>query len=187
MIKHGISIDLETLGLHNDAPIFAIGACRFNYDGSDWGIGQGQYFSMEVNPEGQGHPQVSNLFFWLQNDTRQLFASQYADPLDGVLLKLNEWFADFEGNIWIRGNKDSVWLESAYARHPGIKPPFRYNQFREVRTLIDFAQQVVPHDERLNRGFTLPERWEQEHEALDDARYQARCIQAVYKAFPIKE
>jgi hypothetical protein len=195
-----ISIDLETGSLRPDAPIVSIGATRFYPDGRTLGFEDAAHFPYSHFHEhcrlpGQPHFDNDTLVWWVStgDDVTLRRAAYGGEPLEEVLEKLAVWVATpvvqvgvehhrvspypESPEIWVRGNMDWTWLEQAFKRCK-LPTPFHYAMVREQRTLSKFAQE---------RGVEMPERWSIEHNALNDAKYQAECVQAVYKAFPINK
>lgn len=193
-----ISIDLETGGLRPDAPIVSIGATRFYPDGSALQLEDSAHFPYSsfhefCSLQGQPHFDNDTLAWWIANGDMNTLetATRGGYSLEEVLERLSVWVTTpvvlykdaihrlhpypASPEIWVRGNMDWTWLEQAFKRCK-LPTPFHFAQVREQRTLTKFAQE---------RGVEMPERFSPGHNALYDAQYQAECVQAVYKAFPI--
>lgn len=184
-----VSIDLETAGLGPTAPIIAIGAVRFAPRPSEQVLPlQTRHdFYTPVNLVGQAPIDPSTFYWWLEQS--QVVREAALEGRDGITLgnalrALWQWLqadttvigrnSNFTGELWIRGDRDSVWLEEAHKRE-GIALPYRYNKVNDQRTLQSFAE---------NRGVVMPERTGVLHDALEDARYQAECLQAIFEHYP---
>lgn len=196
-----ISVDLETGGLRPDAPIVSIGAVRFYPEGEALpfqSCAHYRYDSFYRVVSLKDQPPVDNdtLGWWLANPTVDVHTLQVAAlGGDGTLAEVLRQFALWVQNpviahkgemlrlrapqeapeVWVRGNMDWTWLEQSFKRC-ALPVPILYSKICEQRTLTKFAAQ---------RGVEMPERISQEHHALHDAQYQAECVQAVYKAFPL--
>lgn len=190
-----VSVDIESVGLADSAPIFAIGAVRFNEDGSALPEGCPGEFYQLINLRGQGPVDLDTLNWWLNQGSEaraELAASgSRGDSLSEALWRFREWLTAgylslglhdrvFEGKLWFRGNRDSAWLEHSY-KACGLEVPFRYGNVRDQRSIIDFAQNNL-HMEEVWQPRETPM-----HHALYDARYQAECLQAVLKRYPTVE
>lgn len=189
-----ISIDLESMGLDFDAPIFAIGAVRFNPDGSALPEGCPGEFYRLINLRGQAPVDTSTLYWWLQQAPEaqaELKLSEQAQDLHIVLGEFHDWITagrftgiscdplvKFNGDVWVRGDRDSAWLETLYKRVGKRDIPYHYNKVHNQRTLLEFAQHHLGMDELWAPRETPM------HHALHDARYQAECIQKVLKRYP---
>lgn len=173
-----ISIDIETAGCAPDAIILSIGAVAFNPHGPAASLpeaGPGDALHIPIglkgNPQGRGF-QAATLEWWEQHPhRRETFFPQEYMALDPALRNLALWVQRQSGEetlIWMRGPQfDGVILENAYN---GIRmpAPWKFWQLRDVRTACDLA---LPK---------LPQRTTAQHHALEDAIYQARCVQQVY-------
>lgn len=185
-----ISVDLETMGLGTDAPVFAIGAVRFTEDGSPLPEDCPGEFYQLINLQGQSPVEISALHFWLEQlpaARNELLLSKDAPLLHRALGNFSAWLLagylrvglvgqTFEGALWARGDRDSAWLETLYKRC-GYPLPYRYNKVGNQRTLLDFAERHLNLDVWLPRETVM-------HHALHDARYQAECLQQVFKRYP---
>lgn len=183
-----VSIDLETAGLGTNAPIIAIGAVRFAPEpGNQYLHGNNHEFHVSVNLEGQTPIDPSTFYWWLeQNREAQagVLAGQRGLSLANALRGLWHWLqadtvivgrnSNFTGDLWIRGDRDSVWLEEAFKRE-GVSVPYQFRNVRDQRTMVEFAER---------RGLMMPDRCSTVHDALEDARYQAQCLQAVFRKYP---
>lgn len=190
--EYPVSIDLETAGLGTNAPITAIGAVRFAPNPSNQVLPAGlagvqNEFYIAVNLEGQTPIDPSTFYWWLKQGReaqQAVLEGEGGISLGNALRALWQWLqadttvvgrnSNFTGELWIRGDRDSVWLEEAHKRE-GLSTPYKFRNVRDQRTLVEFAQ---------SRGVTMPDRESTLHDALADAKYQAECLQLIFKAFP---
>lgn len=180
-----VSVDLETVGLDFDAPVFAIGAVRFTEDGSTLPEGCPGEFYRLINLRGQAPVEISTLYWWLQQSPQaraELALSEKAPHVCEVLSEFTAWLtagymSTFEGAVWVRGDRDGAWLENMYKRVAGRELPYRYNKVQNQRTLLDFAERHMNMDVWVERDTPM-------HHALHDAHYQAKCLQRVFKRYP---
>lgn len=183
-----VSIDLETAGLGTNAPIIAIGAVRFVPQHCNQILhGDNHEFHCAVNLVGQPPIDPSTFYWWLeQSKQAQVAALESKDGLSlgNALRALWQWLqadtqvighkSNFTGKLWIRGDRDAVWLEEAYKRE-GIKLPYTFRNVQDQRTMVEFAEE---------RGMIMPHRSGVAHDALEDARYQAECLQMIFEKYP---
>ena len=189
-LDYPVMIDLETAGLSPNAPIAAIGAVRFNPEGGPT-VGPNPEFYVAVNLVGQTPPDASTMYWWMKqsDEARAAFCEgEKGVPLAEALWMLHGWLlgqpaslfessSEFRGEVWVRGDRDSVWLDEAY-RRIGEPLPYKYNMVRDQRTLVKFAEE---------RGVEMPFNEGVGHNALADAKYQVACLQTVFRAFPHPE
>lgn len=191
-----VSIDLETAGLGTNAPIIAIGAVRFaprpscqllsSYYPKGMTTTSNEFYTA-VNLVGQTPIDPSTFYWWLeQGQAAREAALEGRDgiSLGNALRALWQWLqadstvvgrnSNFTGELWIRGDRDSVWLEEAHKRE-GVAIPYKFRNVRDQRSIVDFAEK---------RGLVMPYRTGVAHDALEDARYQAECLQAVFEKYP---
>jgi hypothetical protein len=188
LAEYPVSIDLETAGLGTNAPIIAIGAVRFVPNPSRQTLPFGNHdFHVAVNLVGQTPIDPETFYWWLNQNAEArggALEGQGGLSLGNALRALWQWLqadttvvgrnSNFEGEMWIRGDRDSVWLEEAHKRE-GVAIPYKFRNVRDQRTIVDFAER---------RGLVMPHRNGVAHDALDDARYQAECLQAVFERYP---
>ncbi|EOX7678261.1 3'-5' exonuclease, partial [Escherichia coli] len=104
-------------------------------------------------------------------------------PLDDALLQLREFIDENSGEffvqVWGNGaNFDNVILRRSYERQE-IPCPWRYTNDRDVRTMVALGL-VMDFDARNVTTFEG-----ERHNALHDARYQAKYVSAIWqKLFP---
>lgn len=174
-----VSIDLETIGLNPNAPIIQIGAALFTPGGHIVDT-----FQVTVNPALQTEPDAETIKWWLnQGDSgAETLRQAYNSPvyiLEALHL-FSSWMtscqdADFAGKfggaVLFRGNKDMSWLENCYDHHRQ-HIPFHFQQVHEQRQFMRTAE-YLGYD-RLSMG----DRLTAQHDALNDAIWQAKCAAA---------
>ncbi|EEU4826685.1 3'-5' exoribonuclease [Escherichia coli] len=178
---HHLMIDLETMGKNPDAPIASIGAVFFDPQTGE----QGPEFSKIIDMGTCGGTvDISTIEWWLQR-SGEARAAILADriPLDDALLQLREFIDENSGEffvqVWGNGaNFDNVILRRSYERQE-IPCPWRYYNDRDVRTIVELGK-AIDFDARTAIPFEG-----KRHNALDDARYQAKYVSAIWqKLFP---
>ncbi|EFD2586867.1 3'-5' exoribonuclease [Escherichia coli] len=174
---HHLMIDLETMGKNPDAPIASIGAVFFDPQTGE----QGPEFSKIIDMGTCGGTvDISTIEWWLQR-SGEARAAILADriPLDDALLQLREFIDENSGEffvqVWGNGaNFDNTILRRSYERQ-GIPCPWRCYNDRDVRTIVELGK-AIDFDART----AIPFEGER-HNALDDARYQAKYVSVIWQ------
>ncbi|WP_374989761.1 exonuclease [Escherichia coli] len=172
-----LMIDLETMGKNPDAPIISIGAIFFDPQTGD----MGPEFSKTIDLETAGGVIDRDTIKWWLKQSREAQSAIMTDeiPLDDALLQLREFIAENSGEffvqVWGNGaNFDNTILRRSYERQ-GIPCPWRYCNDRDVRTIVELGK-AIDFDART----AIPFEGER-HNALDDARYQAKYVSAIWQ------
>ncbi len=172
-----LMIDLETMGKNPDAPIISIGAIFFDPQTGD----MGPEFSKTIDLETAGGVIDRDTIKWWLKQSREAQSAIMTDeiPLDDALLQLREFIDEnsdeFFVQVWGNGaNFDNTILRSSYERQ-GIPCPWRYYNDRDVRTIVELGK-AIDFDART----AIPFEGER-HNALDDARYQAKYVSAIWQ------
>ncbi|EOL8641486.1 3'-5' exoribonuclease [Escherichia coli] len=172
-----LMIDLETMGKNPDAPIISIGAIFFDPQTGD----MGPEFSKTIDLETAGGVIDRDTIKWWLKQSREAQSAIMTDeiPLDDALLQLREFIDENSGEffvqVWGNGaNFDNTILRRSYERQ-GIPCPWRYYNDRDVRTIVELGK-AIDFDART----AIPFEGER-HNALDDARYQAKYVSAIWK------
>ena len=172
-----LMIDLETMGKNPDAPIISIGAIFFDPQTGD----MGPEFSKTIDLDTAGGVIDRDVIKWWLKQSREAQSAIMTDeiPLDDALLQLREFIDENSGEffvqVWGNGaNFDNVILRRSYERQ-GIPCPWRYCNDRDVRTIVELGK-AVDFDART----AIPFEGER-HNALDDARYQAKYVSTIWQ------
>ncbi len=172
-----LMIVLETMGKNPDAPIISIGAIFFDPQTGD----MGPEFSKTIDLETAGGVIDRDTIKWWLKQSREAQSAIMTDeiPLDDALLQLREFIDENSGEffvqVWGNGaNFDNTILRRSYERQ-GIPCPWRYYNDRDVRTIVELGK-AIDFDART----AIPFEGER-HNALDDARYQAKYVSAIWQ------
>lgn len=172
-----LMIDLETMGKNPDAPIISIGAIFFDPQTGD----MGPEFSKTIDLDTAGGVIDRDVIKWWLKQSREAQSAIMTDeiPLDDALLQLREFIDENSGEffvqVWGNGaNFDNVILRRSYERQ-GIPYPWRYCNDRDVRTIVELGR-AIDFDART----AIPFEGER-HNALDDARHQAKYVSAIWQ------
>ncbi|HCD7649952.1 TPA: 3'-5' exoribonuclease [Escherichia coli] len=172
-----LMIDLETMGKNPDAPIISIGAIFFDPQTGD----MGPEFSKTIDLETAGGVIDRDTIKWWLKQSREAQSAIMTDeiPLDDALLQLREFIDENSGEffvqVWGNGaNFDNTILRRSYERQ-GIPCPWRYYNDRDVRTIVELGK-AIDFDARTAIQFEG-----ERHNALDDARYQAKYVSVIWQ------
>ena len=171
MIYNDIMVDLETLGLNNNAVIIAIGAVAFNAEG----LCKDTFYKV-VDPTSCTdigmQIDASTVMWWMrQSDAARKAFDRPGARIEDALNHFAEWIhvAGPEPLVWGNGATfDNIILGNAYAS-AGIKKPWGNFNDRCYRTL----KGMYPTIKAAKTGTA--------HNALDDARNQALHAIALLK------
>jgi len=161
-----VMVDIETLGTDPGAAILSVGAVTFGRDGV------GETFAASVDLEScQAYGldiDAATLSWWLRRDADQREVLHGGDDLDDVLAAFVRWYrARNADQLWANSPIfDVAILDHACAR-VDVTPPWSYWELRDYRTLSN-----------IGLAADLDREGGTEHDALDDARYQARVAAA---------
>lgn len=176
------SIDCETLSLDPRAVIIQIGAVVFDKLGqNDYGslnhrdVQFVRYTTTHAQEALFGRHLCRETVAWWRENAPDAFGhimSSADSALHEALIELDHWIAekvpDFDKReVWFRGNRDAVWLETAYETL-GIKFPFHYRKIKCIRSVaaeVGIDAPNVPNSIK--------------HNALSDAMTQAMHVQMV--------
>jgi DNA polymerase III epsilon subunit-like protein len=174
-----IMVDLETMGTGYDAAIVSIGAVVM-VDTQRDGLGADLYIPVSLQSSMDHGLSVSagTIMWWMEQDEpARLALVDGAVPLPRALELLTEFIRgaanDVVSSVKIWGNGatfDNVILRNAY-KACGMEAPWRFWNDRCYRTL-----------KALHPEVKLPDRGGVHHNALDDARYQAKCATLILRS-----
>lgn len=177
-IWHHLVIDLETMGTNINAPIVVIAGVLFDPQTGEIGLVFYKVISLVDAMKSGGIPDGETIEWWLKQSSEARSALLMDQiPLDDALLQLREFIdenAD-EKFIQVWGNGatfDNTILRRSYERL-GIPCPWRYYNDRDVRTIVELGK-AIGFDARATVPFEGVR-----HNALDDARHQAKCVSAI--------
>lgn len=176
-----VMLDLETFGNGPDAAIIALGAVQF--DPACLTLGDTFYrcVDLETSVRGGGEIDPGTVLWWLKqsDEARRAITDRAAHPLKRVLTEFAVWIRRDDGGektkVWGNGAAfDNVVLAQAYRRaHRPV--PWPYWNDRCYRTLKNLLPEV-----QMERAGT-------HHNALDDARYQARHLMEILHRISINQ
>lgn len=167
---------METLGTTTEAPVLSIGAVYF--DPINGLIGDEFYVAIQISDSlNQGFkPEGATVEWWLkQGDEARDALFKAPVTVIGGLIKFSNFIKNPKQNtIWAKGpGFDCSILKAAYIRMD-LNIPWHFTNERDMRTLLDIAKM---------RGIMIPNfaRTGIHHDALDDAKYQAKVCNYVFE------
>lgn len=179
-----IMIDCETLGLKPGSIILSIGAVAFDPQMYKGPLGA-EYYAKCSPLDGQHKGltiDASTVAWWMQQeDAARHEAFSGTQTIEQALFGLNDFFHEQRQRtedgiirVWSHGlTADIIWLEEVYRRlNITVRPPWNYREPRDTHTLFDLAQIDLSR---------YSEAGEVHHNALADARCQARAVVAAYQ------
>ncbi|MGF1764827.1 3'-5' exonuclease [Aliivibrio kagoshimensis] len=179
-----VMLDLETMGNTSNAAIVSIGAVVFSPVTGELGAEFEEVVSLNSSAH-CGVIDASTVSWWLtqSEEARAIFERDTPkSSLKDALLELNQWLADLgdkkDIQVWGNGSGfDNVILVNAF-KAARIKPNFIHWNDRDVRTIVEMGRSILGIDPKatLTREGT-------HHSALDDAKFQAKYVSAIWQSF----
>lgn len=174
---HDVMIDLETMSTQPDAAIVAIGAVFFDAASQQLGAEFYRVVSLDSAHRMGGHIEPGTVLWWMRQEepARTAITGAVGTHINQALMDLSAWLSEHGGtpdklHPWGNGaGFDLPILRTAYAR-ASMPLPWMHWRERCYRTVK--AQH--PRVPLLREGT--------HHQALDDARDQARHMLAMHAA-----
>ncbi|EMY8362408.1 3'-5' exoribonuclease [Escherichia coli] len=172
-----LSVDIETMGTNPDAPINSIGGKFFDPETGE----MGPEFSKTIDAKtGGGTVDISSIEWWLVQSSEARSAILVNQiPLDDALLQFREFISEHSDEkfvqVWGNGATFNNVILRRSCERQGIPCPWRYHNDRDVRTIVELGK-TIGFDARTAIPFEgVP------HNALDDARHQAKYVSAIWQ------
>ncbi|AFH22640.1 exonuclease [environmental Halophage eHP-31] len=169
-----IMVDIETLGRDPGCAIVEIGAVEF-VAGPVVGDGDadpiGATFATSVGLESCQTAgleiDAGTLAWWLKQDAPARGQLQGGETLSRALREFREFVAEAD-EVWANSPAFDIAILEAAFEAVGLSAPWRYWMTRDYRTMREVLSASGDWPDREQSGT--------DHDALDDARYQARCL-----------
>jgi hypothetical protein len=165
-------IDLETMGQRFDAPVVAIGAVYFDPDTGK--LGDEFYASINIEDSFKvGRADGSTVKWWMQQgDAARMAAIKGGESVFDALKRFDAYYRS-GSPVWGNGATfDITILEYTYGRLGG-SAPWKFWDVRDCRTIKDLGSHLGV-DTKVQQGVA--------HNALDDAKSQARWVSEMWMA-----
>lgn len=167
-----VMLDLETFGVVPGVVLRSIGAVAFDLDGA---TGSSFYANVDRKScEDIGlivDPATER--WWAQQSKAARDALEVSpQPIADVAAAFHSWFAKTGAtHVWSHGAAFDAVLWEAAARRLHLATPWKFWNVRDTRTVFDLFDFDIRD---ITRDGTY-------HNALDDARYQVRCVAAAIR------
>ncbi|HFU7590664.1 TPA: 3'-5' exoribonuclease, partial [Escherichia coli] len=179
-VWYHLMIDLETMGTNTNAPIVVIGAVFFDPQTGEIGPVFYIVISLTDAMNTGAVPDGGTIKWWLKQSSEARAAIltgqvKLKDSLSRFREFINEYSDEKFVQVW--GNSatfDNAILRTSYERLD-IPCPWRYHNDRDVRTIVELGK-TIDFDARTVIPFEGVR-----HNALDDARHQAKYVSAIWQ------
>ncbi|UXF02379.1 3'-5' exoribonuclease [Escherichia coli] len=179
-VWYHLMIDLETMGTNTNAPIVVIGAVFFDPQTGE--IGPVFYIVVSLTDAMNtgAVPDGGTIEWWLKQSSEARAAIltdqvKLRDALSRFREFINEYSDEKFVQVWGNGATfDNAILRTSYERLD-IPCPWRYHNDRDVRTIVELGK-TIDFDARTVIPFEGVR-----HNALDDARHQAKYVSAIWQ------
>lgn len=162
-------LDLETFGNGKNACIVQIGACYFNRYTAEIGETLKLNVCAKSAVISGAEIDADTVYWWMSQDklAQESVIATPREPIIPAMTRLNAFLYNAD-EIWSHATFDFVIIIETFKRL-GIKPSFRYQAARDIRTLVDLGNVKT---KSLPREGT-------HHDALDDCKFQVKyCVEA---------
>jgi len=134
-----VMIDIETLGTRSDAAIIQIGACYFDRNTGEIGLG----FSVNIDPSSMMDKfsvDYDTIKWWMgQSDRARQLVTEFPTDIGAAISSLHDFLNKPDLKLWSHATFDIPILMHAFeVTH--IKFPIHYRKMRDIRTLMDIAE-----------------------------------------------
>ncbi|HEI2437956.1 3'-5' exoribonuclease domain-containing protein [Escherichia marmotae] len=179
-VWYHLMIDLETMGTNTNAPIVVIGAVFFDPQTGEIGPVFYIVISLTDAMNTGAVPDGGTIKWWLKQSSEARAAIltdqvKLKDALSRFREFINEYSDEKFVQVWGNGATfDNAILRTSYERLD-IPCPWRYHNDRDVRTIVELGK-TIDFDARTLIPFEGVR-----HNALDDARHQAKYVSAIWQ------
>ena len=179
-VWYHLMIDLETMGTNINAPIVVIGAVFFDPQTGEIGPVFYIVISLTDAMNTGAVPDGGTIEWWLKQSSEARAAIltdqvKLKDALSQFREFINEYSDEKFVQVWGNGATfDNAILRTSYERLD-IPCPWRYHNDRDVRTIVELGK-TIDFDARTVIPFEGVR-----HNALDDARHQAKYVSAIWQ------
>ena len=166
-----VFLDIETLGIAHDAPVLVVAACVVDSRGRE--VKAGQWRIHEASARHWGTSCAATEQWWSEQSPEAIHSAFQATPRvdHGTAMRAFAAFvAEIGGEVWVWGNAPT--FDCSILRHAleqaETTVPWAFWQERDCRTVAALGK-GAGSDSKANTPFEGTP-----HDALDDARHQAK-------------
>lgn len=185
-MKH-LMIDFETLGNTPNSAVLSLGAVTFTPDAileeKHW------IFDVESQTNAKLDVDFATVVWWMKQEdpaAKALFdkCTKHGQRPNVIMNEFAQWLSsdskypktDWQLLVWACGSSFDIPIAESLMRRSPTQCPWKFWNHRCYRTLKQMYD--------LEKGKDNPG---VKHDALDDARFQAKCLMDFFKANPILE
>ena len=172
-------IDLETLDTVPGAQILTIGGVKFDPTNLLEPYDEFYYrFQLDGQDEKGRSTSESTLEWWGRQDDaiiEEAFGDHDRKDVGEILRSLKKWFVGCDA-VWAQGIAFDIPMMEDICRQYGEPIPWAFWKVEDCRTMLN----RMPRDPRKDFTFAA-------HNALEDARIQAKALQRTFKHFGMKK
>lgn len=181
---NNVMLDLETVSTSSNAAIISIGAIFFDPLTGELGAEFHQPIDLESAMQ-HGVADASTVAWWMKqsDEARKIFNHKDSCGLEVALYDFTDWVHQHGPEVQVWGNGatfDNVILSNAYDSISYTRP-WLYANDRDVRTVVELGRTLCNINPKKHLPFEGTE-----HNALDDAKHQARYVSEIFKALAVK-
>jgi len=188
-----IMLDLETIGLCDNAVITQLSAVAFSFSNNIPFLDEfNQHIGIKNSIQKGLKIDGASMEWWFKQP-EQLYKDVFLSamlsdvPLDSVLNNFTSWIKklkethglDHKTNINVWGNgalADNKWIRQAY-NVCNLDAPWGFYEDRDVRTLVELGKRFFDYDyKKVTFNGTA-------HNALDDCKHQIKYCMEIYQTF----
>ena len=169
-------IDLETLHTTPRAAVLTVGGVKFDPH-NDSEPHSEFYYRLDFDSQDRDISE-DTLAWWSRQDPKvqeEAFAEDNRTKVIDFLHSLPKWMVGVDV-LWGHGYGFDITIIETLLREKGHNKPWNFWNVRDSRTLF----QLMPKDPRKELNFAA-------HNALEDCRAQARCVQHCYRELGIQK
>lgn len=165
-------LDLETLGTIPGSAVISIGAVQFDLAGNLGKTFQQNIRATSCREVGLVEDPATHEWWAKQSeDARQRVLKDRVSVTEAAA-KFHTWFIGCKAEfVWGNGATFDVTLWEAVCRKMGVSAPWKFWNVRDMRTVIHLCDLDVRTMNRVGVH----------HDALDDAKFQVKCVAAALK------
>jgi hypothetical protein len=184
-----VMLDLETVGLCDNAVITQLSAVAFSIDNGSILDTFDEHIGIKPSVQKGLKIDGSSMEWWFKQPNKvyeEVFVKAMTSEtkIEDVLSRFDTWLkslkdrfgVDYKSNINMWGNgalADNKWIRQAY-KVCNMEPPWAFYEDRDVRTIVELGRRLFDYEYRktLFEGTV--------HNAVDDCKHQIKYCSEIY-------